>query len=362
MTVGGKGEGSTSWWIDSYEQTLTFKTRISFWDLLFPEALLPSPPATPWSLVNEDLHSQRRKCSALEAVFTVPRGSLEKRNPRKHRKIQDSKWAGCWGLETHRAENSEQKPSAFESPARLAGGAPRTSALGLGDTPSSHTSPADPGARRTRGWCFQSCSLLSRRAGARDPPAVRAIQSHRLGGKKIGAVPGTVALEGRPRAAAGVQEFQGLGKGEGNLWNPTPLAKENFAGWWVGAASRAVIAGMCSHPLGGFAERLACEKEVRRGWGDVGRWRGTPDLERGSGCERLGSAASTRDSGAGVVGARMSQKTGWCLSLFWSSPIKQLVGILKKEPGLAMSVSFHLYLKDNRNNNSSSSSCVSRFI
>ena len=87
-------------------------------------------------------------------------------------------------METHRAENSEQKPSAFESPARLAGGAPRTSALGLGDTPSSHTSPADPGARRTRGWCFQSCSLLSRRAGARDPPAVRAIQSHRLGGKK----------------------------------------------------------------------------------------------------------------------------------------------------------------------------------
>lgn len=110
-------------------------------------------------------------------------------------------------------------------------------------------------------------------------------------------------------------------------------------------------------PTRGFAERLACEKEVRRGWGDVGRRRRTPGLERGSGCERPGSAASTWDSGAGVVGARMSQKTGWCLSLFWSSPIKQLVGIFKKEPGLAMSVSFHLYLKDNRNNNSSSSSC-----
>ena len=47
-------------------------------------------------------------------------------------------------METHRAGNSEQKPSAFESPARLAGGAPRTSALGLGDTPSSHTNLADP--------------------------------------------------------------------------------------------------------------------------------------------------------------------------------------------------------------------------
>ena len=70
--------------MDSYEQTLTFKTRISFSAFLFPEAPLPSPLATPWSLVNEDLPSRRRKCSALEAVFTVPRGSLEK-NPRKHR-------------------------------------------------------------------------------------------------------------------------------------------------------------------------------------------------------------------------------------------------------------------------------------
>ena len=361
MTVEGKGEEGASWWMDSYEQILTFKTRISFRAHYFWR-----PLSAPWSLrqllgllVNEDLPSRSRKCGALEAVLRVPRGSLEKRNPRKHGKIKDSKWDGCWGLETHWKQSRAETERLWVTSKISRRCAPHVR-FRTGRHAFVTHEPCRSRARRTRGWCFQSCRSPSGRAGAGDPPAAGAIQSHRLGG--IGVVPGTVALEGRPGAVAGVQEFQGLGKGEGNLWNPTPLAKENFAGWWVGAASRAVIAGMCSHPLGGFAERLACEKEVRRGWGDVGRRRGTPGLERGSGCERPGSAASTWDTGAGVTGGAdvIRKLAGVCLCF---GP-RQTAGwdLKKEEPGLAMSVSFHLYLKDNRNNNSFSSSCVSRFI
>lgn len=259
-------------------------------------------------------------------------------------------------METHSAENSEQKPSAFESPARLAGGAPSTSALGLGDTPSSHASPADPGLGGLGGGASSpaACSPDGQGLGTR-----RLLERSRAtgwGGKKSERCPGPSPWKADPGPWLVSRSSRAWGRGRKPLKPDTSRqGKLRRLVSWGGQPG--CYCWNVFPPTRGFAERLACEKEVRRGWGDVGRRRRTPGLERGSGGERPGSAASTRDSGAGVMGARMSQKTGWCLSLFWSSPIKQLVGILKKEPGLAMSVSFHLYLKDNRNNNSSSSSC-----
>lgn len=129
-------------------------------------------------------------------------------------RTQNEMAAGAWRPTENRAE---QKPSAFESPARLAGGAPRTSALGLGDTPSSHTNLADP---ELGGLGGGASSPAARRPDGQGLGTRRLLERSRATGwrgAEIGVVPGTVALEGRPRAVAGVQEFQGLGKGEGNL-------------------------------------------------------------------------------------------------------------------------------------------------
>lgn len=58
--------------MDSYEQTLTFKTRISFRALLFRETPRLSPLATPWSLVKEDLPSRKcpgSRCHSAQGLF-----------------------------------------------------------------------------------------------------------------------------------------------------------------------------------------------------------------------------------------------------------------------------------------------------
>lgn len=60
-------------------------------------------------------------------------------------------------MKPHRGEFN-QEPSAFESSSRFARGELRTSAFGLGDTPSSHTNLPDPGA--------SDCGL---RGGATSP-------------------------------------------------------------------------------------------------------------------------------------------------------------------------------------------------
>ncbi|XP_023608370.1 ras-related protein Rab-27B isoform X5 [Myotis lucifugus] len=71
------------------------------------------------------------------------------------------------GLEAPRGEFN-QEPSAFESQPRLARGVLCTSALGVGDTPSSHTNLPDPGGGADPGVVLQSCHSPSRRAGAGD--------------------------------------------------------------------------------------------------------------------------------------------------------------------------------------------------
>lgn len=71
------------------------------------------------------------------------------------------------GLEAPRGEFN-QEPSAFESQPRLARGVLCTSALGVGDTPSSHTNLPDPGGPADPGVVLQSCHSPSRRAGAGD--------------------------------------------------------------------------------------------------------------------------------------------------------------------------------------------------
>lgn len=157
-----------------------------------------------------------------------------------------------------------QKPSAFESPPRLAWGALRSSSLGLGDTPSSHTNLPDPRSPRTQGWCYKSGHLQSWLAGAGNRPSL---------------------LESDPRSP---KAWEG---GRKPLKPDTSCRRRNFAGWWVGG-SRAVIAGMCSHQFGVcWAARLRKGSETWM-WGRRLAAR-EPGLEPGFGCERSRGAAST---------------------------------------------------------------------
>ena len=166
-----------------------------------------------------------------------------------------------------------QKPSAFESPPRLAWGALRTSALGPGDTPSSHINLPDPWSPRTQGWCYKSCHLQSWLAGAENRPALD--RSSATGWKNR-----SCPQDCRPgRQISGLcwcrtPGVQRLGKGAGNLWNLTPLAAEETSqAGEFGEAGLLLLE--CVPTNSGFAGRLACGKEVRRGWGAAGSRRGT---------------------------------------------------------------------------------------
>lgn len=116
-----------------------------------------------------------------------------------------------------------QKPSAFESPARFARGELGTSALGRGDTPSSYTNLPDPGG----GWADSGVVLqvlplavTTGRGRGPIPSRGRKLRSCPHEGRPVEQIPC-----GRWRGSPGVQ---GLGRGDGDLWNltPSPLAEE----------------------------------------------------------------------------------------------------------------------------------------
>lgn len=218
-------------------------------------------------------------------------------------------------METHRAENSEQKPSAFESPARLAGGAPRTSALGLGDTPSSHTSPCRSRGSADLGVVLPVLPLAVPTGRGWGPAGCWSDPEPQVGGKKKSERcpgPSPWKADPGPRLVSRSSRAWGRGKETSETRHLSPR-KTSQAGE-LGRPARLLLLECVPTHSGGFPERLACEKEVRRGWGDVGRRRGTPGLERGSGCERPGSAASTRDSCRRGGGADVVRKlAGVCL-------------------------------------------------
>lgn len=103
----------------------------------------------------------------------------------------------------------------LESPARLAEVRLGTSALGLGDTPSSHTSPCRSRGSADLGVVLPVLLLAVPTGRGWGPTAVGAIQSHRLGGKKWSGARDR-RPEGRPLAEAGVHGVPGLGEGEGS--------------------------------------------------------------------------------------------------------------------------------------------------
>lgn len=100
---------------------------------------------------------QFSQCSGLsqEYIYIIKR---------KHGEIRNKNEL-LLGLEAPQGEFN-QEPSAFESQPRLARGVLCTSALGVGDTPSSHTNLPDPGGCADPGVVLTSCHSPSRRAGA----------------------------------------------------------------------------------------------------------------------------------------------------------------------------------------------------
>ncbi|XP_014401096.1 PREDICTED: ras-related protein Rab-27B isoform X6 [Myotis brandtii] len=124
------------------------------------------------------------------------------------------------GLEAPRGEFN-QEPSAFESQPRLARGVLCTSALGVGDTPSSHTNLPDPGGGADPGVVLQSCHSPSRRAGAGDRARATGWKNKELSSRW------SPCRAGPRHCWCGSQEFQAPGRGRKPLKPDTsPCARE----------------------------------------------------------------------------------------------------------------------------------------
>lgn len=157
---------------------------------------------------------------------TLPR-VLWKQCQCKAREVSQWKWACHQGMHSLSVENP---PAAkcdsycrVESPARLARGEPGTSALGLRDTPSSHTDLPDPSrlGGLQPGWCYQPCHLQSWQAEVGDCLALqRSISSHRL--QTQGAVPMTATLWGWLPARGGCWRVPGAREDRSGPRNLTP--------------------------------------------------------------------------------------------------------------------------------------------
>lgn len=129
------------------------------------------------------------------------------------------------GLEAPRGELN-QEPSAFESQPRLARGVLCTSALGVGDTPSSHTNLPDPGGCADPGVVLQSCHSPSRRAGAGDRARATGWKNKELSSRWSPCRAGPASLRVWKPGVPG----SGKGK-EASETRHQPLRTGNFAGW-----------------------------------------------------------------------------------------------------------------------------------
>ncbi|XP_023608368.1 ras-related protein Rab-27B isoform X4 [Myotis lucifugus] len=133
----------------AYLQILTFKTRILNCLSISRGLSLFFTGNSSLSIVNETFPRERMQGFGSSSQSALGKNEL------------------LLGLEAPRGEFN-QEPSAFESQPRLARGVLCTSALGVGDTPSSHTNLPDPGGGADPGVVLQSCHSPSRRAGAGD--------------------------------------------------------------------------------------------------------------------------------------------------------------------------------------------------
>lgn len=161
-------------------------THPNFWNInFFPtpsfisrgHPLLPTHnPSPSLPIVNQTPRRRIERNARAPVLLTAP-WAFWMRDIKENTGKKKKKWikmSSLLGLEAPQCgdfipERSVFLTAAVESPARLAWGELRTSALGLADTPSSHTNLTQPRHRGgLQGWCHQPCHSQSWRAGAAD--------------------------------------------------------------------------------------------------------------------------------------------------------------------------------------------------